>query len=123
MNFKEQYQHPYWQKKRLEILDRDEYRCLSCGDMDTQLHVHHKSYDKDCMIWEYDNKNFITLCSQCHKEIHDIKTEIKSVVDMGFTVPDTAKYLQKIVIYLAELYISDLDKVCEIIMNTKKTNV
>jgi len=32
---------PRWQKKRLEILERDGFECNSCGDSSTELHVHH----------------------------------------------------------------------------------
>ena len=69
MDFKDQYKHPKWQKKRLEILERDKYTCQNCEGTEDQLHVHHKSYKKNHKVWEYENDNFITLCNSCHEEI------------------------------------------------------
>ena len=38
---------PRWQKKRLEILNRDEFKCRSCGDDKSTLHVHHGYYSEE----------------------------------------------------------------------------
>ena len=32
---------PKWQKKRLEVLQRDEFCCQLCNDKETELHIHH----------------------------------------------------------------------------------
>jgi hypothetical protein len=66
MNYKDQLSHPLWQKKRLEILERDEFKCRYCGDKETQLQVHHFFYKKGLNVWEYDNDNLITVCKHCH---------------------------------------------------------
>lgn len=55
---------PRWQKKRLEILQRDEFTCTLCGDTTTTLNVHHLEYSGD--PWEADNKHLQTLCEHCH---------------------------------------------------------
>ncbi len=68
MLYKEQIKHPKWQKKRLEILDRDKWACQACFDTEETLHVHHKCYKPNKKIWEYDNKLLITLCKTCHEE-------------------------------------------------------
>lgn len=34
------------------------------------LNIHHKSYIENHLAWEYDNNNLITLCEDCHKQIH-----------------------------------------------------
>lgn len=70
-DFKLQYLHPNWQKKRLEILERDEYCCQSCLDSDSKLNVHHKSYVRDRDIWDYPNYYFTTLCDDCHNQFHE----------------------------------------------------
>lgn len=62
-------QHPKWQKKRLRVFQRDKWRCKECGDTETTLHVHHKSYTKK-YPWNELMRNLITLCSKCHKKIH-----------------------------------------------------
>lgn len=64
---------PKWQKKRLEIMQRDKFTCKLCGDTETQLHVHHKEYINGNDPWEYDNKYLITLCEDCHTEIEKLK--------------------------------------------------
>jgi hypothetical protein len=58
---------PRWQKKRLEILNRDEWCCISCYNAELTLHVHHLKYDSGKMPWEYDNRFLVTLCENCHK--------------------------------------------------------
>lgn len=59
---------PNWQKKRLEILSRDNWACRSCGNDKETLHVHHRIYNSGCKPWEYDNNLLVTLCSICHEE-------------------------------------------------------
>lgn len=61
---------PLWQKKRLEILSRDNWQCYACHDEDEMLVVHHKYYDKEKMPWEYKNSAYITLCNTCHNQWH-----------------------------------------------------
>ena len=77
--YSEYLKNPKWQKKRLEILSRDNFSCVVCGkgiETDTALHVHHLSYRKGCMPWEYDNSNFVTLCEQCHSDVHNKKLKL-----------------------------------------------
>jgi hypothetical protein len=59
---------PRWQKKRLEILSRDEWACQKCFDSESTLHVHHRYYEKDKDPWEYDAQALVTLCANCHEE-------------------------------------------------------
>lgn len=58
---------PKWQKKRLEILDRDSYKCRFCEDEESTLHVHHISYSNG-NPWDIDSNLLITLCESCHAE-------------------------------------------------------
>jgi hypothetical protein len=58
---------PRWQKKRLEILQRDRWSCMACGDATKTLHVHHKVYSKGAMPWEYEDRLLVTLCAGCHE--------------------------------------------------------
>jgi hypothetical protein len=71
MEWKEQYKHPKWQKKRLEILERDEYMCIRCCDNESTLHVHHKYYDSDKLMWDYPDSCYLTLCNECHWLEHE----------------------------------------------------
>jgi len=61
---------PKWQKKRLEIMQRDGFKCAICKNTERMQHVHHISYIEGKKPWEYDNNMLITLCDQCHDWIH-----------------------------------------------------
>ena len=61
-------QDPRWQRKRLEILERDKWECKSCGTSDKTLNVHHAFYISGREPWEYGNGSLQTLCEDCHKE-------------------------------------------------------
>jgi len=78
MDYKEQISHPKWQKKRLEILERDEFKCRYCNNSNSSLHVHHLVYHKNKKIWEYENNLLITYCKDCHNRWHNIKENINS---------------------------------------------
>ena len=73
----EKFKDPRWQKKRLEILERDQFACQSCQDRESELHVHHNFYNKEKYKnpWEYPNKSLISLCDSCHKIEHDYWAE------------------------------------------------
>jgi len=62
---------PKWQKKRLEILNRDKFTCKLCGDTETSLHVHHAAYKG--MPWDIDSEQLCTVCADCHSAIHELK--------------------------------------------------
>jgi len=64
MKYLDQLKSPKWQKKRLEILSRDNWTCKKCGDKDTELHVHHLKYSGK--PYESNNDDLITLCKHCH---------------------------------------------------------
>lgn len=61
------YKHPLWQRKRLEILSRDKWACVACGDADSTLHVHHAIYDGE--PWEVRDEWLQTLCESCHEDL------------------------------------------------------
>jgi hypothetical protein len=66
-NYKEQYLNPQWQKKRLEILKRANWKCELCGDKDSTLHVHHKVYISGNNVWDYPDNYLVCLCESCHE--------------------------------------------------------
>lgn len=59
---------PRWQKKRLEIFERDEWRCMLCDSRDKTLTVHHRYYLRGYEPWDYPNEALATLCEECHDE-------------------------------------------------------
>ena len=80
MDFKAQYKHPMWQKRRLEMLESADFACGMCGDADSQLHVHHRQYFKGRMIWEYADNELEVLCDVCHHEAHELIDAFKSLI-------------------------------------------
>jgi hypothetical protein len=76
MNYSEKLKDPRWQKKRLEILDRDMWKCKSCGDDKKTLHVHHIFYMPRKDPWDIPNGLLITLCEGCHKSMPEEDEEI-----------------------------------------------
>lgn len=68
-----QYNHPKWQKRRLEVLSSASFTCENCGDTESELHVHHKYYVKGRKLWEYGDRELASLCSACHKDAHKQK--------------------------------------------------
>lgn len=65
MNYLQKLKDPRWQKKRLEILNRDEFACRFCYDTKSTLHVHHLQYSGE--PWEAKSEHLITLCEDCHE--------------------------------------------------------
>jgi hypothetical protein len=60
---------PRWQKKRLEVFNRDNFKCVKCGDDKSELNVHHYFYDgRD--PWDYELQSLETLCRCCHEKKH-----------------------------------------------------
>jgi len=74
--YSEKLQDPRWQKKRLEILNRDGFKCQMCSNDKKTLHVHHKEYVYGKQPWEYENSNFNTLCKDCHELIEFLHKKI-----------------------------------------------
>ena len=56
-----------YRKLRIEVLERDGWRCQSCGSSDC-LQVHHICFRS--RLGDDKDENLITLCADCHGEIH-----------------------------------------------------
>lgn len=78
MNYSDKLKDPRWQKKRLEILNRDQWRCRFCSDEQSTLHVHHLSYSKE--PWETKNEHLITLCESCHESESTQRPELEKML-------------------------------------------
>lgn len=68
MTYSEKLKDPRWQRKRLEVMQRDSFACQSCGDESSTLQVHHSYYLPKWMPWQYPEDSLITLCEGCHEE-------------------------------------------------------
>lgn len=74
MGYSKDLQNGQWQKKRLEILQRDNFKCLCCGSANS-LVVHHLFYKYGLKPWQYPNDSLVTLCELCHTKLHDELSE------------------------------------------------
>ena len=86
--------NPKWQRRRSKILERDDFQCQICGDIERTLHVHHMYYIPKLEPWEYPGNALITLCEWHHLEIHtekdllNIKTDKLEYEDEILSLPD-----------------------------------
>jgi 5-methylcytosine-specific restriction endonuclease McrA len=80
MTYAEKLKDPRWQKKRLEVMERDDFKCQLCNDNTTTLHIHHKSYDFGKDPWDYNLDNFNTLCIPCHELEELAKNKLKELI-------------------------------------------
>lgn len=111
---------PRWQRKRLEIMHRDDFTCQHCGAKDKTINVHHKYYFPGNDPWDYANNALITLCNDCHEFEHDNK-EIPYLMhelnELGFTNKMIEDILRGILIKLVHdsCPISDIENyyVCD----------
>jgi 5-methylcytosine-specific restriction endonuclease McrA len=64
---------PRWQRKRLEVFNRDNWACRRCGDTVSILHIHHNYYKADTDPWDYPDDAMITVCELCHRKVEFVK--------------------------------------------------
>lgn len=92
-DYRQQYLDPRWQKKRLEVLGRDEWRCQWCQDDNQTLHVHHLYYTPGKVVWDYPLDAFLTLCETCHAEEYENRPQeekwlLEELKKRGFSASD-----------------------------------
>jgi len=85
---------PRWQKKRLEILNRDEWNCQICHDSESTLVVHHRRYLHGVEPWDYPDSYLVTLCEDCHEaertERPDAESDLIAMLRLNFFTSDIA---------------------------------
>lgn len=94
----EKLRDPRWQKKRLEILQRDAFTCRLCGDSQSTLHVHHLRYERGADPWDYPSSALLTTCESCHENLHgsDFAREIFAFLLAGGATWETIGTLHTI---------------------------
>ena len=76
ISYAEKLKDPRWQRKRLEILQRENFTCENCGDTESTLHVHNGYYEKGLEPWEYFHRTLHCLCEECHKYADTLRREV-----------------------------------------------
>lgn len=98
--YAEKLKDPRWQKKRLEILQRDEWKCRRCGNKDKTLHVHHHIYMESDPCNE-PSEHLSTLCDDCHEsETMGFNESIRILIDT---------------IKTKRMFFNDVDDLCELL--------
>lgn len=84
--YSEKLKDPQWQKKRLQILERDGFKCRMCSSSVKTLHVHHFAYSDMGYPWMVPDNCLITFCEDCHKDEESYKrqTDYHVIRGLGF---------------------------------------
>lgn len=67
MPYQQYLQTPEWQQTRKDHLRRARYRCQVCNAGNTQLNVHHRTYERR---GQEHIRDLIVLCRDCHEIFH-----------------------------------------------------
>jgi hypothetical protein len=74
---------PRWQKRRLEIFNRDDWTCQKCRGKEITLNVHHNFYLAGKEPWDYPDHCLVTLCEPCHEiETNHRPGEEKRIIEI-----------------------------------------
>jgi hypothetical protein len=110
--YSEKLKNPKWQKRRLEIFDRDEWMCQICGTEKITLHVHHKYYEKNKEPWEYDEDALVTLCEDCHQMETEYRPEFEQLILKELRKKFFADDLRKLAYGISEFKVFHCESVC-----------
>jgi len=96
--YAEKLKDPRWQKKRLEVMERDGFACRDCLDDKSTLNVHHCHYSKGDP-WDTDSKFLMTLCEDCHATRGVWEQSIKESIGeiCALSKPNGVKFLSSII--------------------------
>lgn len=81
---KSPYLDPKWQQLRLLVMNRDNFSCVLCGSKDKTFNVHHKVYKKGYKVFQYNLKDLVTLCDQCHDKHHKQEGSLNKKISGAF---------------------------------------
>jgi hypothetical protein len=66
--YQEYLQTEHWAKARKTALERADFKCRVCNVGDTELHVHHRTYQR---LGREREEDLIVLCKECHSLFHE----------------------------------------------------
>lgn len=102
--YSEKLKDPRWQRKRLEIMQRDGFKCRNCDDDKSTLHVHHWEYSGE--PWEANDDDMMTYCDKCHEMAHDL-----SMRDSAGIIKATRRFLLSGPKFVANVYLRHINAV------------
>lgn len=83
MSYSDQLRDPRWQKRRLEVLSRDNFTCRDCAEAGKTVSVHHCHYCKGAP-WNTPIELLLTLCDDCHDERGAIEASAREALGRLF---------------------------------------
>ena len=91
-SYSDKMKDPRWQKRRLKILERDQWTCQECDDTKTTLHVHHLWYETG-EPWDSPDEALQTVSADCHESESILRGDseqnlLRQLRRSGFTVYD-----------------------------------
>jgi len=95
--YAEKLKDPRWQRKRLEIMERDRFQCRHCRSTEKTLNVHHKIYRKGKMPWDYEDDVFVTLCEDCHKLAEEQKERVLLMMGRNPFIDDQIAFATELI--------------------------
>lgn len=99
-DYAQKLQDPRWQRKRLEVMQAADWKCVICGDKDEELNVHHPAYSANCEPWDYPRAQLECLCKTCHTIQHLPKDKLmihaRSMVTEHILVTHEQQFLGEI---------------------------
>lgn len=104
MTYSEKLRDPRWQRKRLEVMQRDGWLCRNCRSAEKTLTVHHFLYSGD--PWETQDDLLITLCEDCHLERQELDSDSKLMMaNLSSIMPNAEffRFLCSLSAYIASL--------------------
>jgi hypothetical protein len=111
--YSEKLKDPRWQKKRLEILSRDNWKCSICENSERTLHVHHMAYNGN--PWDAKNEQLTTYCEYCHLAVESYKKQ-------GLKVLQTELRIINARIYFLEIYTISKDGIYAVSISLYEDN-
>lgn len=85
-----------WKEWRLKVIARDDSKCQCCGRKypSKSLQCHHKSMEKEKYQTLDDLNEFVSLCSICHKTLHQFEIKVHSKKQVFSGKPQIAELVE-----------------------------
>jgi len=107
-NYLDKLKDPRWQRKRLEVMQRDNFTCFDTGIKDEPLNVHHCHYSKGGP-WETPTELLMTLTEDAHKKRQRLENRGKIALAKIFTrLPNLKEFEEDL-----KHFVEDLEKLAK----------
>lgn len=91
-SYTEQLQTKEWHDFSQRVRARFHGACVVCRRKDVATQVHHKFYDFNRKVWEYDEDEVMLVCAGCHDRLHKELMDFRRTV-MAWLRPEEFKMM------------------------------